>query len=92
MENITGADYMHAKRVCKHFEIRNFDEYHDLYLKSDALLFENFRKMCWKIYNLDSVKFLSAPVLAWQAALKKDWSKIRITNRYLYAISGLKRH
>ena len=27
--------------------------------------------MCLKIYELDLAKFLSAPVLAWQAALKK---------------------
>ena len=31
----------------------------------------NFRKMCLKIYHLDPEKFLSAPGLAWQAALKK---------------------
>ena len=61
MEDITNADYMHAKRVCKDFEIKNLGEYHDLYLKSDTLLladfFEDFRKMCLKIYTLDSVKF-----------------------------------
>ena len=63
MEDITDADYMHAKRVCKDFEIKNLGEYHDLYLKSDTLplaVFKNFRKMCLKIYHLDPVKFLSA--------------------------------
>ena len=69
MEDITDADYMHAKRVCKGFEIKKLGEYHDLYLKSDTLLlpdvFENFRKMCLKIYHLDPVKFLSVPGLAW---------------------------
>ena len=74
-ENITDADYMHAKRVCRDFEIQNLGEYHDLYLKSDKLLladvFENFRKMCLKIYELDPEKFLSAPGVAWQAALKR---------------------
>ena len=46
---------MHAKRVCKYFEIKYLGKYHDLHLKSDVLLlvdvFENFRKMCLKIYN-----------------------------------------
>ena len=36
-----------------------------------ADIFKNFKEMCLKIYYLDPVKFLPAPVLAWQAALKK---------------------
>ena len=73
MEDIT--DYMHAKRVCKDFEIKNLGEYHDFYFKNDTLLlpdvFENFREICLQIYHLDPAKFLSAPGLAWQSALKK---------------------
>ena len=53
MEDITDADYAHAKIVCKDFEIKNLGEYHDLYVQSDALLladvFGNFRNMCLKI-------------------------------------------
>ena len=53
MEDITAADYAHAKRECKGFEIKNLGEYHDLYVQSDTLLlvdvFENFRNMCIKI-------------------------------------------
>ena len=49
MEDITDADYMHAKRLCKDFEIKHLGEYHDFYLKNDTLhlanVFENFRKM-----------------------------------------------
>ena len=29
---ITHADYMHAKGICKDFEIKDLGEYHDLYL------------------------------------------------------------
>ena len=32
MEDITDADYMYAKRVCKDFEIKNLGEYLDLYV------------------------------------------------------------
>ena len=68
MEDITDADYMHTKRVCKDFEIKNLGEYHDLYIQSDTLLltdvFEKFQNMCLEIYELDPAHFLSAPRLA----------------------------
>ena len=82
MKDVTDADYMHAKRVCKDFETKNLGEYHDLYFKSDTFLlaniFKNFRKMCLKIYHLDPVKFFSAPRLAWQASLKKTEVKLEL--------------
>ena len=82
MENITDVDYMHAEIICKDFEIKNLGEHHDLYLKNDPLLlvdvFENFRKMCFKIYCLDTVKVLSAPGLAWQAAFKNTEVKLEL--------------
>ena len=74
MEDITDEDYKPVKRVCKDFIIKNLDEYHDLYVLSDTLLladvFNNFRNICLKIYELDPARFFSAPGLAWQAALK----------------------
>ena len=80
MEDIIDADYAPAIRVCKDFEVKNLGEYHDLYVQSDTLLladvFENFRNMCLKIYELDPAKFLSAPGLAWQAALKNTKVKL----------------
>ena len=82
MEDITDVGYMHAKRVCKDFEIKNLGEYHDLHLKSNTLLladfFENFRKLCLMIYHLDPVKFISAPGLAWQAVFKKTEVKLEL--------------
>ena len=62
VEDVTDADYAHEKRVCKDFEIRNLGEYHDLYDQSDTLLladvFDNFRNMCLKKYEIDPAKFL----------------------------------
>ena len=82
MEDNIDADYMHAKRVCEDFEIKDLGEYHDLCLKGDTLLladvFEIFRKMDLKNYHLDHVKFLSAPGLAWQAALKNPEVKLEL--------------
>ena len=80
MEDITDADYSHAKIVFEYFEIKRLGEYHDLYVQSDTLLsadvLENFRNMCLEIYELDSVKIFSVPGLAWQAALKKTKVKL----------------
>ena len=42
-------------------------------------VFENFRKMCLEIYKLDLVKFISAPELAWLAALKKSQVELNLT-------------
>ena len=57
MKANVDADYTHAKRVCKGFEIKHLGEYHDLYAQSNTLLladvFDNFRNMCLKIYKLD---------------------------------------
>ena len=69
MEDITDADYPHAKIVCKDFKKGNLGDYHGLYVQSDTLLladiFENFRNMCLEIYEFDPDYFLSAPGLAW---------------------------
>ena len=55
--DITDKDFEHALKVWKHFKMTTFREYHDLYLKTDVLLladvFENFRNVCMKNYELD---------------------------------------
>ena len=70
LENISNEDYAHTRTVLEVFEIKNRDEYHNLYVKSDTLLladvFENFTNMCLEIYQLDPVYFVSVPGLAWQ--------------------------
>ena len=83
MEDIIDSDYVYAKRVCKDFEIKNLEEYHNLYVQSDTSLladiFENFRNMCFKIYKLNPEKFLSALGLAWQVALKNTKVKLDLS-------------
>ena len=68
MEYITDSDHKHAKRVCKDFKLRNFKEYHVLYVQSNTLLLadvlENFRNSCLEIYELDPAHLLTAPGLA----------------------------
>ena len=86
MENIDDIDYRHGNNVFKKFKLKNLGEYHDLYVQSDTLLladvFENFRNMCMKVYELDPAHFLSLPGLAWQACLKKTNVKLELLTDY----------
>ena len=65
MEDINDIDYRHANNVFKVFKLENLGDYHDLYVQSDMLLladvFNNFRDMCLKEYELDPAHFLSLP-------------------------------
>ena len=73
---------MHTKRVSKDFEIKNLGKCDDFYPKGDAVLLTDvFKKMCLEIYELDSVKFLSAPGLAQQVALKNNKVKLKLLTK-----------
>ena len=72
MEDITDVDYMHVNIVWKDFEIKHLGEYHDFYHKSDR----KFQRNVFENLFLRSSTFLSAPGLAWQAALRKTEVKI----------------
>ena len=71
----TDEDYFHAQKVWETFGMKNIQDYHGLYLKSDVLLladvFENFRDVCKNNYELDPAWYYTAPGLAWDAMLKK---------------------
>ena len=84
-------DYIHAKNVWKKLNIKNMREYHDLYLKTDVLLladvFENFRKVCKRYYNLDPAWYFTTPGLAWDAMLKMTGVELELLsdpNMYLF--------
>ena len=68
MEDIDDIGYRHGNNVFKIFKLENLGDYHDLYVQSDTLLladvFENFRDMCLKEYELDPAHFVSLPGLA----------------------------
>ena len=82
MEDITDADYSHGKTVFEYLINKNLGVYHDLYVQSETLLladvFENFRNMCIKVYELHPANFLSALGLAWQTCLKKTEAKLEL--------------
>ena len=70
----------------KIFKLENLGDYHDLYEQSDTLLlvdvFENFRDMYIKVYELDSGHFVSLAGLAWQACLKKNNIELELLTDY----------
>ena len=86
MENIDDIDYRHGNNVFNKFKLNNLGDYHDLYVQSDTLLladvFENFRDMCLKEYELDPAHFLSLPGLAWQACFKKTNVELELLTDY----------
>ena len=73
-EGISDEDYTHAQRVWETFEMKTLEDYHNLYNKLDVLLladvFENFRDICIKNYDLDPAHYYTAPGLSWDASLK----------------------
>ena len=70
-EDISDEDYAHAQKVWRMFKMERFQDYHNLYNKTDVLLladvFESFRN---KNYKLDPAHYYTAPDLAWDACLK----------------------
>ena len=73
-EGISQDEYDHAKRVFEHLKLRNLGEWTDVYLKTDVLLlcsvFENFRDVILREFQLDPAHFYSSPGLSWSAMLK----------------------
>ena len=84
MKDITDVDYRHGKRVFKNLSNKNLGDNHDLYVQSDTLLiadvFENFRNMCIKEYELDPAHFFICNWISMASMFKENRCKIRIVN------------
>ncbi|KAK4874041.1 hypothetical protein RN001_013401 [Aquatica leii] len=73
-QHISKEDYQRATSTWSTFQCKSLGDYSDVYLSCDVLLltdvFENFRVLCQKIYDLDPAQYITAPGLAWDAMLK----------------------
>ena len=83
-KEILQKKYNHALKVWQTFNIKNLGQYNDLYLTLDVLLladvFENFRSICLKNYQLDPAHYLTAPSLSMDALLKMYGKRIELFN------------
>ena len=82
MKKVTNKQYSKSKLFYEKMKFKNLREYLECYLTSDISLladnFNNFSKMIFDQFELDPVKYVSAPSLTKDAALK--YSKCKIEN------------
>ena len=79
-DDISEEDYDFAQQVWSTMSCKTLGEYHDIYLYQDIFLladiFEQFRQICLKNYELDPAHYYTVPGLAWDAALK--FTKVKL--------------
>ena len=79
-DDISQEAYDFAQQVWSTMNCDSMGEYHDLYLYQDIFLladiFEQFRQVCLKNYELDPAHYYTVPGLAWDAALK--FTKVKL--------------
>jgi hypothetical protein len=67
-------EYKRAQNVWDAFNCKTMLDYHNLYLITDVLLladiWDNFREVCYKVYELDCSYYYTAPGLSYDAMLK----------------------
>ena len=82
MKHINNENYKKVKLFYKNMKFENIRQYLECYLTSDITLladvFNNFRKMIFDEFELDCCKYVSAPSLSKDCALK--YSKCKIEN------------
>ena len=70
---VCEVEYAHAEKVFVTFGCRTLGDYQDLCLKCDTLLLacvvEEFRKVCFETYGLDSVHYFTSSHLSGEAFL-----------------------
>ena len=82
--NTPTEDIQHAHNIFNTFGCKNIYDYTILYLKTDVILlteiFENFRNLSMKTYNLDPCWYYTTPGFAWDAALKFSDINLQLFN------------
>ena len=80
--DITKEQHTFAFGVYNGFKSRKLGDYHDVYLRTDVLIFgdifQKFREVCMQVYNFDPAHFYSAPKLSWDAMLITTGAKLEL--------------
>ena len=74
MAGITDEEYEHAQQMWTRYNCRTMEDYTTLYVKLDTVLladvFEQFRRLAFKQYELDPAHCWTLAGYTWEAALK----------------------
>ena len=77
---ISHEEQLTYEKICNLFDMKNMSDFHNHYLKKNALLladiFENFVDTYVKFYGLDSCHYFSSPGLTSDAMLKMNGVKL----------------
>ena len=94
---VSEKDYQRAKNVWNVFKMKTMGDYHDIYLKTDALLladvFEKLIKTCLDYYGLVPCHYFSSPGLSWEAMLKMTRIELEVISDidiYLFIGKGMR--
>ena len=96
-KKISDDDWKFVNDLWITFGLQTLGELHDLYMETDTLLladvFENYRKVIHRNYELDPIHFYTAPSLSWSAGLKYTGVKLEIptdVNIHMFIDRGLR--
>ncbi|CAI2199802.1 12969_t:CDS:2, partial [Funneliformis geosporum] len=96
-QNISKENYEHAQKVWQVFKMKNFGEYHDLYLETDILLladiFMNYTIMCLQDDGLNPSHYVSASGMFNDSLYKSSNAELKLMtdmNEYLMVENGIR--
>ena len=81
-EDISEEKYQFSQTVWNTMGCETLGDYHDIYLYQHIFLladvFEQFRNVCLKNYDLDPAHYHALPGLAWDACVKFTGVKLQV--------------
>ena len=80
--SVTATQWEHAENFFEQLECQNVGDDHHLCLKINALILacaeEEFRKLCYNAYGLDSAHFFACSILSADALVKRSQAPIEL--------------